>query len=170
MSALWQAWCVYCRDIVIGSAAGAITTSGNLTSSIYCGRTTEEIAYVAARYASSKAVTTIQPISAMRKEPTWGDVTKLNLIINGINPTNRANLFSGIAGISLIKDLQLFRNASAHVNIETIADVKNSRVRYDETNFRHPSDTMFWVDPKTKDYLWKSWLEEIDLVSDFISK
>ncbi|WP_227518007.1 hypothetical protein, partial [Klebsiella variicola] len=38
------------------------------------------------------------------------------------------------------------------------------------TKFRHPSDTMFWIDPQTNDYLWKSWIEEIELISEAIAQ
>jgi hypothetical protein len=67
----------------------------------------------------------------------------------------------------LISDLQKCRNACAHLNLESLALVTNVRVRYDDTSLRHPSEMMFWSDPDTKDFAWKSWIDEMMLIADY---
>lgn len=167
ISSLWQAWGEFCRDVVIGAVKGANTTIGTLVNSpTYSARTELEIAFVAKRLASAQPVGTIRSIAGRHQEPTWGDVNKLIPIVSGLAPTNVATMLSAFGSAAAIKDLQTYRNASAHICADTLAMVSATRVRYQDTSFRHPSDTMRWTDPATNDYLWRTWIDEIDLVSD----
>ena len=125
-----------------------------------------EIAFVARQLANSRTVSVVQSLSGMHLEPNWGDLSKVNLIVTGIASTNRDQLASAFGAGLAILDLQLCRNASAHLNQERIADISAARVRYSQTAFIHPSDAIFWIDPWTSDYLWKTWIEEIDVISD----
>jgi len=94
-------------------------------------------------------------------------LAKLNLILSGISFSNQGQLLSAFGVALALVDLQTCRNASAHLNRETIATVRAARVRYQDTQFVHPSDVIFWIDPHTKDYVWKTWVDEITVVSDF---
>lgn len=171
ISSLWQAWCEFCRDAIIGATRGANTTTGVAVSSpTYNGNSEQEIAYVAKQLANSKPVKSIKAINGRHQEPTWGDVGKVNLIVAGLAPSNSGTMLSGFAGVMSLKDLQTCRNASAHVCGDTLAMVRATRVRYQDTDFKHPSDVMKWTDPATKDYLWRSWVEEMDIVSGLVTK
>lgn len=165
VSSLWQAWCSFCRETVIGSARGITTRSGVATSP-FAGRAEMEIAYVAKEFAQRRKVVTVKALSAIYLEPTWGDLSKINLIITGIGSSNQSYLASAFGIGMAILDLQLCRNASAHLNNGTMAAVTAARVKYSQTKFSHPSDIMFWIDPLTKDYLWKTWIEEIENISN----
>jgi len=171
ISSLWQAWCEFCRDAIMGATRGANTTAGVAVSSpAYNGNSELEIAYVAQLLAQSKPVTKIKAVKGRHQEPTWGDVGKANLIVAGLAPTNSGTMLSGFAGVTSLKDLQTCRNASAHVCGDTLTMVRAARVRYQDTDFKHPSDVMKWTDPATKDYLWRSWVEEMDIVSDLVTQ
>lgn len=165
ISSLWQTWCFFCREIFIGSIKGGVNISGTVVSSPYNLHTEREIIYIAGRFSQGATNTNGMTIksAAAHSELTWGDAIKLNPIMSSFNPTNINTILSGLGGINLLLDLQKFRNANAHITAFTINDVKNAQIRYSETKFRHPSDTMFWVDPSTKDYLWKSWIEEMEI-------
>lgn len=165
VATLWQVWCAFCRATIIGSARGIQKNSGHVTSP-YAGRSDMEIAYVAKRLANKRTVTVVKELTGMHLEPNWGDLSKVNLIVTGIGSTNGGQLASAFGTGTAILDLQLCRNASAHLNKEGIADMSTARVRYSQTAFVHPSDAIFWIDPSTKDYLWKTWIEEIDVISD----
>lgn len=99
------------------------------------------------------------------REPTWGDIGKLVLIANGLGLTNSSNLLSAFGSPATVKDLQTCRNASAHFSKDKVTDVKIASVRYGATKFTHPSDMMFWTDLATADFLWRSWISEIEAVS-----
>lgn len=167
VSALWQSWCRFCRELLIYSAQGAITHGGTPTSSPYSGRSEMEISYVAKQISLRKSVTCIKSLSASYQEHTWGDVNKALMVAAGIGCTNNNDILQGISGCSRIKDLQVCRNASAHICADTINEVNLAKVRYLDNSFKHPSDMISWIDPATRDFLWKSWVDEMDLASDF---
>ncbi len=167
VSALWQAWCGFCRELLIQSAQGSITRSGIVTTSPHSGLGEMEIAYVAKRLSNNVAVNRIRPLTGSHQEHTWGDLSKLNLVASRIGCSNSSSILSGFSACLRIENLQLCRNASAHISVATIQGVKASMVRYQNTNITHPSDMMTWVDPTSSDFLWKSWIDEIRLASEF---
>jgi len=167
LSNLWQSWNLFCRDILIASAQGANTAAGVLTTSPYAGLTEPEIAFVFQKLSRNQNVGTIKPLSGRHFEPTWGDPVTINRISVGIGASNSSSLTSAFGGLILVSDLQKCRNACAHLNMESLVLVTNARVRYDDTSLRHPSEMMFWSDPSTKDFAWKSWIDEMMLTADF---
>lgn len=165
MSSLWQSWCFFCRDIFLGSVSGGVTLSNQNVTSPYAIHSHSELIYLAQQFSSNKLNISTIKSAPPHAELTWGDALKFNKFITPFNPSNLSNLLQSFGGVILLLDLQRFRNANAHVTSFTIGEVKNARVRYSETKFRHPSDTMYWVDPSTQDFLWKSWVEEIEIIS-----
>lgn len=169
MSALWQSWCHFCKEIVLGSIVDGVTTKGISVTSTYSTYNERELVYIASRFIKGASISTIKE-APRYTDLTWGDASKLNSVITSFNPTNHATLLSGLSGVILLRDLQKFRNANSHISSFTIGELKGARTKYSNTKFMHPSDTMFWVDPSTKDYLWKSWVEEIKIVSTLMSE
>jgi hypothetical protein len=166
VSQLWQYWCIFCRDLIIESAKGASTRSGLHTTSPYSTNSDLEIAYVAKQLSNKVNITTIKALSGGHLEPTWGDINKLNLIVNGIGSTNNPTMASAFGAGTLLLDLQICRNACAHLNYDSIQRISLARARYNLTNFHHPSDVIFWIDPITNDFLWRSWVDEMDTLSE----
>lgn len=167
VSALWQAWCSFCRALLIHSTKGAMTSSGLPTTSPHSERGEMEIAYLAKRISNGDAINVIKPLVGNHQEHTWGDLSKLNLVASGLGCSNTSSILNGLSACLRIEDLQLCRNASAHISRSTIQRVRASRVRYQNTSFKHPSDMIIWVDPDSSDFLWKSWIDEIKLASEF---
>lgn len=163
ISSLWQAWGNFCREVIVHSAIGAITSNGVVTVSAFAARREAEITYCAREFAQGKVVGQVKALSSMRQEPTWGDVSKAALIIGGLNSSNSANLSAGLSGTVAIRDLQICRNACAHINFDTVRDVRDCRIRYSSSAFRHPSDMALWVDPSSNDFLWMLWCEDLKL-------
>lgn len=169
VSSLWQAWCVFCRQTLIGSATGTIGSGGQQVTSPYAGRAEMEIAYIARELSQGKTANVIKTLQGSHLEPTWGDLKKANLIASGIASTNQTNLLSAFGVGLAVADLQLCRNASAHLNKDLLGNVHAAKVRYSDTKFAHPSDMMFWTDPATKDFVWKTWIDEMTIMSQFAS-
>ena len=167
VSALWQAWCSFCRELLILSTQGATTVSGSTTTSPHSTLGEMEIAYVAKRLSENLTVNNVRPLIGNHQEHTWGDLAKLNLVASRIGCSNAGTILTGLSACLRVKDLQLCRNASAHISNSKIQEVRASRVRYQNTTFSHPSDMISWVDPGTSDFLWKSWIDEIRLAADF---
>lgn len=166
VSALWQSWCGFCREVLIGSATAAKSVSGHAVTSPYAGHAEMEIAYVAKRLSQGRAVGVVRALAGAHQEPTWGDVSKANLIAGGLGTSNQAQLVSAFGSASTISDLQLCRNASAHVSGQTIAEITAAKVRYSQTRFLHASDLIYWVAPQTNAFLWKTWIDEIEVTAD----
>lgn len=167
VSALWQAWCSFCRELIIHSSRGAITSSGVGTTSPHNALGEMEIAYIAKQLSNNAPITTIRPLAGSHQEHTWGDLSKVNLVASTIGCSNHASILTGLSACVRIQDLQLCRNACAHISRSTLQGVKAAKVRYLDNSFKHPSDMIFWVDPSNLDFLWKSWIDEIKLASDF---
>lgn len=165
ISSLWQTWCLYCKSIFFGSIRGATTTNGqHIDTPHYLQLTDYELFYVAKLLGENKPINQIKQAKPQH-EPTWGDVNKLSLIFTLSNTPNSNYVSSPLSSSFLLKDLQMVRNASAHITSHTIQNIKDARVRYSSTKFNHPTDTIFWVDPQSNDYLWKAWVDEMKLIS-----
>ena len=169
ISALWQAWCVFCRELLIYSVQGATTTSGTITTSPHTALDEMEIAFVAKQlsHRRPRPVNQIRPLTHNRNEHTWGDLGSMHRVVSRIGCSNMNSIRVALSVCSRVKDLQLCRNASAHINKSSLQDVRGSMVRYLDTKLRHPSDMMYWVDPDNNDFLWKSWIEELEIAAEF---
>lgn len=164
VSHLWQAWGIFCRETVISSAQGCQTASGAMTASPYSGRSESELAFVAKQIANGNRVTIIRSLPS-HAEPTWGDISKLAIISAGLNTSNSGNLLAGFGTPITLKDLQTCRNAGAHITRDRFIDIRAAGVRYLSNQFQHPSDMIFWEDPVTRDFLWRSWIDEMEFAS-----
>jgi len=165
ISAMWQSWGTFCKDLLFGSIRGGETIHGqHITIPQYSNLTDCELFYVAKVLSSNQNLTQIKSAKP-QNELTWGDVDKLGAIFTALNTPNAQNISIAVASSVLIKDLQSVRNANAHITPHTISTLNLAKVRYSNTKFRHPSDTMFWVEPQSNDFLWKSWVDEIKLIS-----
>jgi hypothetical protein len=163
VSTLWQSWCFAVRGIIMTSVRGATTKSGTPTTSPHAALLDTELAYIASKAAKGHPIGSIRPLIGFHLEPTWGDLNKVGLIANGYGLSNGPQLATTLASPSSLKDLQICRNACAHLNADRIADVREARIRYSSTSFMHPSEMMFWVDPATSDFLWRTWTDEMRL-------
>jgi len=98
----------------------------------------------------------------LRSEPTWGDVNVLAAIIPRLAPANQSQLlaaFSTAAGGA--KALQLVRNATAHNNLQTMAEVQSLRSGYIAFPLTHPVQALFWTEPTSRDFLVLWAVEEL---------
>lgn len=167
ISSLWQIWCKFSRDLFINSAQGAITQTGAVTTSPHAALGEMEIAFVAKKLSNRETINHIRPLQGSHQEHTWGDLSKMNLVATGIGCSNSPTILTALSACLRIEDLQLCRNASAHINNSTLQSVRASKVRYNDTKLRHPSDMIYWTDPTSNDFLWKSWIYEIELAAQF---
>lgn len=167
ISAVWQTWSAFCRRLFIESARGGITSSGTVITSPYHANSEMEIAFVALRLSHNEPIKRLIPLKGSHLEPSWGDVGKAQLIAAGLGTSNANTIASALSASIRLNDLQLCRNASAHLSASLLADIRSRKVRYLDTTIMHPSDMAFWVDPTTKDFLWRSWLEEMEIISDY---
>lgn len=166
VSALWQAWSRFVRFAILESAKGALTDAGGLTTSTYSARSEAEILYVAKQLSLNQKVKTIKSLSH-HQEPSWGDISKSIQIASNITISNSTTILSALSIPLAVPDLQICRNASAHLTTHQMAQLAATRVRYNNTKMSHPSDAALWIDPSSGGFLWKTWVDEIILSSDY---
>lgn len=165
VSETWQAWNSFSRSLIITSLQGTSSASGLPITSTYSTNSFDEIRFAAMKASQGKTVGALKPISGDRHEPTWGDLKKANAIVLALGPSNHAQVLSAYGSAVLLADLQKVRNVCAHISSDGLNDIRSLQVRYSENRFSHPSDSIFWIDPHTKDYSWLSWTDEMKLVA-----
>ena len=161
VSALWQAWNNFSRSVVLLSAQGTITETGARTNSQYSHLSEAELLFVCQAAASTKKFKNIRPLTKNFLEPTWGDARKINNIVNFVQPSNKATLISGFGLRAISLDIQVVRNACAHISRDRILDIDQIRTKYEDTHFSHPSDALFWTEPSTGNAAWRVWVDEL---------
>jgi hypothetical protein len=158
LSHKWQAWCGFCRTVILASVQGAETAGGVTTTSGHFQRPEAELTWIASRAARSEPIGNVRPLAAKRYEPTWGDISKTALIVNALAPSNGNTLATGLSMAGpQVGHLQTIRNASAHLNSETMADVRALALFYRGGPIVMPADAMFWVDRRTNMPAYRRW-------------
>ncbi|RYF49463.1 MAG: hypothetical protein EOO38_07835, partial [Cytophagaceae bacterium] len=120
ISALWQSWCRFFRSVVLTSAAGGITSAGARLTCTFGSIPESHLLFVAKQLAVGAGITTIKAIAGSHLEPTWGDINKAILIVSGMGLSNSPQLLSALSLATAVPDLQICRNATAHLGPDQI--------------------------------------------------
>lgn len=168
ISSLWQSWCHFCRSVVIDSTIGTTTSNGHITTSPFSHLNERQLITLSLKLCRQEKIPAQIAMANGWVDLAWGDAEKINKIIAGIGMSNKEILLSSFGAVNHLKSLQKSRNACSHISSYTIENLKNIRVYYNDNSLMHPADVMFWVVPETGEFLWKAWIEEIDLISSII--
>ena len=96
-------------------------------------------------------------------EPTWGDVDVLANILTGLRPANVIQLLAAFStSYASAKALQTIRNGAAHTNMQTFHAIDALRSAYVVFTISHPTQAMFWLEPKSSDFLITHTLQELE--------
>lgn len=166
LSDAWQAYCSFVRQLLIRSATGCSTELGVIHPASILPVNWQRASYVAMRASQGAMVRPGNLNHLLRKEPTWGDVTHIVAIVNALNPGNAGNLIGTLAGgLPGPKHCQLVRNACAHRNHQTRAEVESLATSYLASRVKHPTDAMVWRDPGTMQFAFLSWLDDMRTIA-----
>jgi hypothetical protein len=148
LSRMWQAWCGFCRNCVIDSCLGTVTSSGTTLAAVPGAATEGHVSRAAIQAKSRKSITWTPSNSLLRGEPTWGDPDVLNVIVSDLKPQNAAQLLAAISSAhDSAKALQLIRNAAAHDNPQSMAELLKIQAKYNVFPIMHATHALFWVVP-----------------------
>lgn len=163
LSRTWQAWVAFCRSCVCKSCLGTTDGAGAAVIAHPQAASEAHVSGAAIRAKSTGSPPTWGKINTiLRSEPTWGDVDVLTTIIPRLGPANQGQLLAALsAGHPNAKALQLIRNAAAHYNVQTMADVLNMRSGYIVFPITHPIQALFWVEPASRDFLILHAIQEL---------
>jgi hypothetical protein len=164
MSATWQYWGHFCRAVVIHSALGAKTASGNTLPA--CATSWQEVSAAAIQAAKKKQITPGAVNTALKLEPTWGDTKKLLNIIAGLKPGNHQQLSQSFGASSYISHVQTVRNAAAHRHHQNTADVLALGPFYVVSRLRHPTEALLWLEQQSGNFAFLFWLDDMKMVGN----
>lgn len=159
LSDVWQFWCRFCRRVVMESCSGCQTTSGTIHAQSHSSPAA--VSFIAAKQKNGVPPSTIGSNAVLRIEPTWGHIDKLLDVINALNPPNRPALLGAFGTIPLIEHIRLIRNASAHRNTQTLADVLAFQSQYKGSSIRHPLQALFWHEVSSNQTLIQARLDDM---------
>jgi hypothetical protein len=166
LSEAWQAYCAFVREVCIESAIGATTSGGTVTVPSITPSSRERASYIAVRAAKKEVIKPGGTNTVLRFEPTWGDGTKIGLVVAALKPSNggqlKAYLLGGLPGP---KHCQVVRNATAHRNKQTLAEVIGLAPSYAATGIVHPTDALRWTTPTSGAFAFLSWLEDMRIIA-----
>lgn len=155
LSRTWQAWGAFCRACICESCIGTLDGSGiSITAHPYAV-SESHVSGAAIRAKRTPTPPTWGNVNTLlRSEPTWGDVNVLATVIPCLAPANQSQLLAAFsAASSSARALQLIRNATAHNNAQTMAEVQSMRSAYIIFPLTHPVQALFWTEPISSDFL-----------------
>jgi hypothetical protein len=155
LSRLWQAWCGFCRGCLIESCCGTTSGAGQQIAGHPLARAEACVSAAAIRAKGKGTVVWGGTNSVLKREPTWGDVDVLvGKVVPDLNPVNQSQLLAAFSSASdAAKALQRIRNASAHFNSQSLADVTSMQSKYVAYPITHATQALFWVAPSTGVFL-----------------
>jgi hypothetical protein len=168
LSHVWQAWCRFCRRIIMESCQGTQNCSGVAIPAVALAHSDSAVSGAAVSIKRKRKNIWGAPNSVLRDEPTWGDVDVLLDIIVGLSPANSVVL-TGMCTMaaSSAKILQAARNAAAHHNFQTVASLIKLSGPYSVFSISHPCQAMFWLDTLSGNYLLTEAIEGLKDAATF---
>ena len=162
LSRTWQAWCSFCRACVIESCLGTVDGNGSLIAQHPSATTDLHVSAASIAAKKKKAVVWVGQNSILRHEPTWGDTDSLADIVPRLLPMNHLQLSSAFSSAhSSAKALQTIRNAAAHKNAQTMAEVVALMTGFLAYPIVHSTHALYWVEPVSSEFFVISALEDL---------
>lgn len=155
LSRTWQVWCGFCRSCFMHSCMGTVTSRGSPVDRLPEAISESHVSGAAIRAKRQSAPPFwVEPNTLLRKEPTWGDVDTLVVVISRIKPNNYDQLLATFSTVhKSAKAIQNIRNCSAHNNAQTMSGVMDMMSSFIVFPIAHPTHAMFWLDPHSSDFL-----------------
>lgn len=166
VSDLWQLWCNFCREVIHLSCNGCILRDGIIVVKRPKDNSWQRIGYEAAQASRNQSPKPGKLITQLRQEPTWGDQAKLIDILNVIQPHNDSALITAFGlPVQGPKHLQIVRNACAHKNAETLADVQNLTINYSLSSISTPTDLLWSINRLSRQCAIYQWIDDCQLIA-----
>lgn len=169
VSRIWQAWCRFCRRLILESCQGTVDLSGVTIPALATAASDAHVSAAAILAWRKRPVRWRATNTLLRREPTWGDVDVLLDIVNALTPNNSAKL-TGMCSVSSAgaKVLQAARNAAAHHNHQSIADLLRLSSTYSTFPIQHACESTFWIEMATSKYLLPFVIDELRDAATFV--
>lgn len=104
-----------------------------------------------------------------RDEPTWHDPNSIIKICTGIGCSNIAEIQSAFSGgVTVFKDLPVFRNFYAHRNKESEKAAMQTALTYSISNILKPSEILLSPPLGKTQVLLIEWINELILIIEYL--
>ncbi len=162
LSRVWQAWCEFCRGCVVDSCLGTVTASGTTIVALPGAASESHVSRAAIQAKKGQSITWAPPNGLLRVEPTWGDPDVLNTILSKLGPLNSSQMLAAVSSAyDSAKALQLIRNAAAHQNAQSMAELTTVQAKYSVFPTPHATHALFWVAPATGAFLLSHAIDDL---------
>lgn len=164
LSRAWQSWGSFWRTCVIDSCLGTVDGTGAAVLSHPFALSEAHVSGAAIRCKGRSAAIPYWGATntTLRIEPTWGDVDVLTRLLPRLGSANSPQLVAAASSASQsAKALQYIRNAAAHTNPQTMAEVLAIRSRYVMFPVSHPVQALYWTEPSVSDFLITASLDDL---------
>lgn len=173
ISATLQSWDIFCRQLIMASYIGCETKNGVITSPIEPNLDEQRLSYLAKCAISN--VSNPRPnrrIFSLRDEPSWG------------YPSNCLNIFARIyprcANVSSLNQafqlqvqapehLRITRNGCAHINVETLNEVRNLLQFYSGSPIIHPTEIVLHK-ASSGNYALNEWTNDLRTIANIATR
>ena len=164
VSRVWQFWCCYWRSCLLESCCGTTDGNGVAIQAHNSALSEDHVSSAAIRAKKNTIPYWVGANTVLRFEPTWGDTDTLATIIPRLSPANQSQLLAAVSSAhTAAKNLQKIRNCIAHTDSQSLAEIISFQTSYQSFPIKQAIDSLFWVHPKSHDYLF---LEVIDELRD----
>ena len=163
LSHIWQVWNLFCRNCVMESCLGTVDAVGTVVVGLP-NATSEAHVSGAAICAKKRSGHPYwgTPNTLLRNEPTWGDVDVITNILTRLRPANSPQMLAAFSsGHASARALQLIRNGASHNHVQNVNEIATLRSTYVVFPIVHPTHAMFWIEPKTNDFLVTHAIEKL---------
>ncbi|WP_164968630.1 hypothetical protein [Arcobacter sp. F155] len=168
LSDLWQAWCLFCKKILILSCQGTKDRNNLQIPKLSSpDLSTLRLSYEVSANKSHRNPTANGHLSYKSAyDITWGDTSKLIDAINFLSPHNHNTLITAFGSTAIINDIQLTRNFSAHKNKDTLTNCRGFLLSYNLTNVKSPTDIIWSTHNDTGEFAILCWIFYCQLIAD----
>jgi hypothetical protein len=167
-SRVWQHWSKFCRHLLVESCTGTSTVAGLTIIGLPHATTDAHVSAAAINAVRGRPRVWYGTNTILRFEPTWGDVDKLSMVALALAPANSTAILGMCTMASrAAKMLQAIRNAAAHMNSQTVADVMRLSATYTTFSITHPCQALLWIDTASSWYLLPDAIDDLCSAATF---
>ena len=167
---VWHCWNDFNRTLINYSCVGDIARDGSIVQGRAGDNTWQRVGYEARILSKNGIPQAHRTISFIRHEPTWGDIEKLVLIVRGLGISNENSLLAAYGSFTTPKHMQITRNACAHINRETIDNVKAIVSAYSFSRINRPSDLLWAVATGRSEFAIEFWIYEMGQIANLATE
>jgi len=166
---LWQAWVSFNRCIILSSCRGAIARDGLIVTGVNrVDNSWQRIGYEGQQLSNGNSnLRAGRRITYVRQEPNWGDIDKCIDIIGGVSISNISHLQSVYGSYTSPKHLQKVRNTCAHVNVETMSNLRSDLLAFYSSPLTNAAYSYAWSSPLGRNiFSLEYWIAEISELAE----